>query len=174
MSIFDFFRNRREEVSDNEFNEYLIKLHAEHLKNDCLGQAAELGLQIKAALNDKNYDVAWKLCHNQKKLYLKHAKKNRFTARQILAIDGGAHYQLANILRLEGKHQEALVHILYWVMSGSDRPVKAHQQKLQSYFNRCKFKNTTLAQAKMLLANQTEMPEFTLARRIVLNWIEKE
>lgn len=145
----------------------------EFLENDFLGKAAEAGQKARAALKEDKHDEAWGFYHEQKSLYMQHANRCGFTARQVLALDSSIHERLANILRLEGKHQDALVHIVYWVLGGAERPVKAHQQKLQSYFNRCKFKNISLTEAVKMIEAQNKLPEFTLAKSIVSEWVSQ-
>ena len=124
------------------------------------------------AVKDKQYDKAWGLYNEQKILYMQHANDVSFTAKQALSLDGTVHEALANIMRLEGKHQDALVHIVYWLLTNSDWPINRHQQKFQSYFNRCKFKNTTLAEAREVISSQCKLPDFRLAKSIVSEWID--
>lgn len=57
----------------------------------------------------------------------------------------------ANILRVEGKHLDAFFHIFLWVATSKHRKIKKHDQKLQAYFNRCKFKKLTLDEVKAYL-----------------------
>lgn len=146
---------------------------AEFSENDYLGKAAETGRKAKLAVKAERYDEAWGLYHEQKSLYMQHADRSGFTVLQALALDASVHEDLANILRCEGKHQDALIHIVYWVIAGSHRRIKRHQQKLQSYFNRCKFKNTSLADAQKVIDADSELPVFTLARSIVSEWIRR-
>lgn len=145
----------------------------ESRKNDYLGKAAEVGHKAKAAVKAKKYDEAWGFYHEQKSFYMQHANRTGFTAKQALALDASVHEDMANILRLESKHKDALVNIVYWVLAGSDRPIKRHQQKLQSYFNRCKFNNTNLAEAAKRIEEQNILPEYTLARSIVSEWVSR-
>lgn len=173
MGFLDFFKKRKKSDEDSEFSAFADKLIAESMENDFLGKAAEAGQKARAALKEGKYDEAWAFYHEQKSLYMQHANRCGFTARQVLALDSSVHERLANILRLEGKHQDALVHIVYWVLGGAERPVKAHQQKLQSYFNRCKFKNISLTEARKVISSQQALPEFTLAKSIVTEWINR-
>lgn len=146
----------------------------EFQQNDFLGKAADVGHKAKEAIKTKQYDEAWRLYHEQKSFYMQHANRSGFTAKQTLALDASIHEELANILRLENKHKDALVHIVYWVLSGDDHPIKRHQQKLQSYFNRCKFKNTELSEAENTISSNSKTPEFTLAKSIVEEWVSRE
>lgn len=147
------------------------EMESNFLENDFLGKAAEAGHKAKDAVKAKKYDEAWGLYHKQKELYMKHANRSGFTPMQVLALDASVHENLANILRLEGKHKDALANIVYWVIAGSERPIKRHKQKLQAYFNRCDFKNTSLEDAEKTLATISELPQYTLARSIVSGWV---
>ncbi|GAB2947574.1 hypothetical protein [Aquaspirillum soli] len=164
MSLFNFLKDK---------NADFLQLSENHTDALILVKAAEVGREAKIAVNENRYDDAWKLYHDQKDFYMQHANRYGHTVRQALALDSTIHENLANILRLEGKHFDALIHIVYWVLAGADRPIKSHQKKLQSYFNRCKFKNITLIEAKQTLSEQNALPEFTLAQSIVNQWIKK-
>ena len=146
---------------------------SEFKSENTLGKAAEAGDKAKKAVKDERYDDAWGLYHDQKTHYMHHINKGGFSPIGALRLDASVHENLANILRLEGKHQNALVHIVYWVLAGCERPIKRHNQKLQAYFNRCKLKNTSLKVAAETLAGQKSLPQFMLAKSIVDQWLEK-
>tara|TARA_R110002167_G_scaffold78132_1_gene216437 strand:+ start:4 stop:525 length:522 start_codon:yes stop_codon:yes gene_type:complete len=170
MSIFSIFKRKRAVVGDS-VDVPVDNLNVEFQANDFLGKAAEAGHKAKDAVKAKRYDDAWKLFQEQKTLYLHHASKYEFTSLQTLALDSSVHEKMANILRMEGKHIEALINIVYWVLAGTHRPINRHHQKLRAYFNRCKFKNTTLEQAQLELAAHRGLPEYTVAKSIVSNWV---
>ena len=109
------------------------------LSEDYLGKAAEAGHKAKAAVKEHRFDDAWRLYHEQKSLYMQHAKACQFTGRQTLALDASVSEQLANILRIEKKHDDALAHILYCALTS--RSTKALQNKLPIYFKRCCFQH---------------------------------
>lgn len=172
MGFFSIFKKKKPKA-DHEFDNYAKKVMEEFQQNDFLGKAAEAGHKAKAAVKSKQYDEAWRFYHDQKSFYMQHANRYGHTAKQVLALDASVHEEMANILRLENKHEDALVYIVYWVLAGVDRPIKRHQQKLQSYFNRCKFQNTQLAGAEKIIASNAKLPEFTLARSIVTEWVSR-
>lgn len=172
MRFFSIFKSKKPKV-DSEFQDYAEKVMSEFQEKNFLGKAAEAGQKAKAAVKSKKYDEAWSLYHEQKSFYMQHANQSGFTAKQALALDASVHEEMANILRLENKHKDALVDIVYWVMAGAEQPIKRHQQKLQSYFNRCKFKNTTLSEAFRTIDAQTKLPEFTLAKSLVYEWVAR-
>lgn len=113
-------------------------------RKDYLGMAAKNKHAAKSAIKAKEFDTAWKLLHEQKHNYMAHAQVMRFDKAQTLSLDGTVHEDLANILRLEKKHKDALVHIVYWAVSGTSL-TKSHISKLTAYFNRCKFEETCLS-----------------------------
>ena len=173
MGLFSIFKRKKVTEVDSHFEEHAEKVISEFDANDYLGKAAKAGHEAKDAAKAKKYDKAWGLYHDQKSFYMQHANRCGFTPIQTLALDATVHEEMANILRLEGKHHDALANILYWVLAGANRPIKRHKQKFQAYFNRCKFEKTTLAEAESEIANQSALPEYTLAQSITSNWIAR-
>jgi hypothetical protein len=145
----------------------------EMIKRDHLGKAAEAGRKAKGAIKNKKYDEAWGLLHEQKFQYMEHANLNGFNMEQTLALDADVHEHLANILRLENKHKDALTHILYWVAAQNHRPKKSHEKKLASYFNRCKLKNTTLEDAFAFSSN-VKGTSFIISKNKITEWFNDE
>ncbi|MEL0629997.1 hypothetical protein [Psychromonas aquatilis] len=117
---------------------------SENIGSDTLTLAAKAGNEAKQAIKDKDYNKAWGLLSEQKQLYMKHSQAIGCSAQNALSLDSNVHENYANILRLENKHHDAFFHILYWVIASYHRPIQKHEQKLVAYFNRCKFKNTTI------------------------------
>lgn len=113
------FTSPRHDINEHGEGNYLDEIISDFSENDCLGKAAEAGNKAKQAIKDKKFDIAWKLLHEQKQHYMEHAKKNQFSAQQALSLDSNVHESLANILRLEGKHQDAFFNILYWVIASN-------------------------------------------------------
>lgn len=147
---------------------------SEFQQNDFLGMAAEAGHKAKVAVNAKKYDEAWALYHQQKIFFMQHANACRFTVHQILALDSQVHEKLAEILRIENKNHEALVHIIYWAVANNDRPIKRHQDKLSTYFRRCKFKKTTIDEAVLFISTNLSENIFLIAQSKVSEWLAKE
>lgn len=169
--IFSIFKNKTK--PDLKFESYAQEVKADFQRNNFLAKAAEAGHKAKSAAKDKDYDKAWGLYQDQKSFYMQHANRSGFTANQALALDASVHENMANILRLENKHEDALVNIVYWVLTGIDKPIKRHQQKFKGYFNRCKLKNTELSEAERTIASNKKLPEFTLAKSIVSEWVSR-
>ncbi|RZF84367.1 hypothetical protein EXT46_03360 [Pseudoalteromonas sp. CO325X] len=149
-----------------------VEVSSAYIQEDFLGKAANAGQKAKKAMKLKNFDEAWGLFHEQKSLYIQHANRSGFTANQALALDATVHEEMANILRQEGKHNDALVHIVYWVLAGSERRIKRHDQKLQAYFNRCKFQKVPFELAKENMAKLKMPVSFLDAKSIVSDWVD--
>ena len=189
MSIFDIFKIfikkpvrvhkwKYEEPNlyddlDLSVEEYAEKLKTYYDKHNYLGKAAEISDKAKDAKASGNYDEVWRSYIDMKDLYLKHASHNHFTAQQTLALDATIDFQMADVLRLEGKHNQALVHIIYWVAT-SKTPSKTQQQKLKAYFNRCKFKNITIDDVYQFIDSLRPLPDFVKIRDTVKQWVVTE
>lgn len=173
MKFLDIFKWKKQSNDDSGFDDYADRTIADFTANDFLGKAAQAGHAAKDAVKAKEFDKAWGLFHEQKSFYGQHAKRCGFTARQLLALDSSVHEEMANVLRIEGKHHDAIINIVYWVLAGGERPIKRHEQKFKAYFNRCKFERTTLEQAIKEISDQKKLPEYTLAQSIVSSWVAK-
>ena len=141
--------------------------------SDYLGLAADEGNKAKLAVKEKKYDKAWKHYHKQKSYFLKHANRSGFSPAQVLSLDSTVHEQMANVLRLEGKHEQGLTDIVYWICANSDKSIKRHDSKFKSYFDRCKFENTDVGDAFSEVKRVKGLAEYTVARSIVAQWAKR-
>lgn len=139
-------------------------------REDHLGPVAELGRKSRGAIKAGRYDEAWRLLHEQKLLYMKHAKRYGHTPRQALALDGSVSASLANILRLEGKYDEALVHMLYSVANRDGPLSESMKKKVLEYFNRCRFENLTFDQALAQISAPGELVQLPELQAKVSDW----
>jgi hypothetical protein len=153
-------------VSLEEFSE---RSRVEFEAHDYLGKAAVARDEAKDAVAKGRFDDAWKMYHEEKEHFLAHAVRHNFSALQTLALDASVSKSLANVLRLEGRHREAFQHIVYWVAT-SNTETKEQGQKLNAYFNRCKYQNLSLNDASALIQQVGAMPEFTCIRDAVSAW----
>lgn len=171
MGFFDFLKRRsaQKPLQGDDIQSLVERLQAGAFKEDHLYDAAAAGAKAKEAAAAGKFDEAWGLYQDQKQHYLKHAARSGFTKAQVLALDASVSESLANILRLEGKHHDALVHIVYWV-AASSRVTKSQQQKIPAYFNRCKFKNITLSEFTTLIETSRPNPDFKKFRDIIYGW----
>ncbi len=118
------------ELSIEEFNSLF-----EH--HNYLGSASIKKSEALQAIKENRYDDAWRLLHEKKHLLLQHAIEYGCDASATIAMDGTVHQYLANILRLEGKHDLALVHCVYWIKSSAPSGITKEQMKrLPAYLNR--------------------------------------
>jgi tRNA(Glu) U13 pseudouridine synthase TruD len=103
-----------------------------------LGEAAEQKDLAKQAIKDKKFDEAWGHLHQQKHYYQKHAIANNWKPLQFLVLDSVPHEDMANILRIEDKHKNALSHLSYTYKThySANRPLITLEKKLNAYFNR--------------------------------------
>ncbi len=138
---------------------------------DYLGKAAEAGHSAKLAVKERRFDDAWRLYATQKQLYMQHAKYYEFTGQQTLALDASVSEHLANILRIEKKHDDALVHILYCALNS--RPTKSIQSKLPTYFKRCNFQKINFDLIEGMMQVPTRWT-FTKIREHVRQWRAEE
>jgi len=161
--------------SNFDSQEVIEKMNLPELdESDHLGDAAKARYRALEHIKNKEFDEAWKALNEQKEHYLNHAKKNGFTKLQTLALDASAHEDMANILRLEKKHNDALVNILYWVRTSNNRSIQRHENKLRAYFNRCKYKNTNLDEAiQFSKCTRTDF-DLRIAQLKVNEWIQRE
>lgn len=136
---------------------------------DHLGNAAAVGAEAKAAMQDRRFDDAWRLFHIQKQHNQRHALRYGMTPRQTIALDGSVHEHLANICRLENKHDDALIHMLYCVVSNT-RPTKAQAKKIVAYFSRCEFVGPDTATLASFVDASRESPDFTRIQARVAAW----
>ncbi|BBV97900.1 DUF4236 domain-containing protein [Pseudomonas monteilii] len=149
-----------------------LKAESENRK-DYLGPAANVARAARDAMKAGKLDKAWSLQQDQKHLYLQHANQCGMTAREAIALSTSVHQSMANVLRLEGRHQEALAHILYWRAGSADRSTKIQDQKVRAYFNRCRLKKTTLEDVQALIDLQSNMPSLPEIQGQVRDWVAR-
>ncbi|WP_250222267.1 hypothetical protein [Acinetobacter baumannii] len=106
--------------------------------DDYLGHAANSKKLAQIAIKERRFDDAWKHLNHQKDYYLKHASRMGFSKTETLVIDSSPHEDMANVLRLEGKHKNALSSISYTYMAAytANRPIITLEKKLEAYYNR--------------------------------------
>lgn len=137
---------------------------------DHLGNAAQAKRSAKQAIKEKRFDDAWRHLHEQQSEWLAHAKRSGMTKMQTLSMLSSIHEDMANVLRLEGKHEEALANILYCVSTNSN-PTQAQKKKLVSYFRRCKFDKKYSDDQPEISSKLLKLtPGYRKARKQVLLW----
>ena len=136
---------------------------------DYLGQAADAGTKAKAAADAGDFDGAWRHYHQQKAHYLCHANRSQFTPAQTVALEGSVHRSLANLLRNEERHAEALVHFLYYYAT-SPRRTKTDEKQIVAYINRSKIKTVNIDQVRSFAQNLGPIPNFRLIQSTCSQW----
>ncbi|RVT47484.1 hypothetical protein [Rubrivivax albus] len=166
--MFGLFKRSRKPTSTekDESTELLDELLAGFALEDYLGPAAERRHQALAAKKSAEFDLAWTALQEVKDLYLKHALQCKFTAAQTLALDASVSPEMADILRLEGKHDDALVHILYWVGSAVE-PTETQRAKLRAYHRRSSLAPLPPSELEELLDRFRLKPDFRMLRDAV-------
>lgn len=170
MNFFGIFRHNKKKRQHNQQHPGTQSAPTTARYEDHLGRAAQAGHEARSAVKAKHFDNAWRLFHEQKQFYLKHATRSNFSSVDTVALDATVNEELANILRLENKHDQAFVHIVYWIIACSNRPIKRHKQKLQAYFNRCKFQKTPLESVRRFIEDSRGAPDFASVQRKVSEW----
>lgn len=171
MGLLDLFKKKRfpPAVREESYDGFSARLLADFARQDYLGKAALAGENARSAKKQGDFNAAWGFYQEMKEHYIQHAARQKFIAAQTLALDAAVSQQLADILRLEGKHHDALVHIIYWVAC-THKPSKTQEQKLRAYFNRCKFRSVTLADLESYVSISRSNPDFTKIRDTVSGW----
>lgn len=139
---------------------------------DFLGRAAEAKHAAYAAERVGDFDAAWRLHHERRELYLKHAQRQGFTKTQTLAIDATVAEDLANVLRKEGRHLDAFAYILYWATAQRDHPIKRHETKLRAYLKRSELTHINLDEV-MAFVRESPRADFQTVRAMVAQWADE-
>ena len=113
--------------------------------------------------------------NEQQSAYAKHINSpiGHFTSKQAFVLLSTVNEQLANVLRLESKHRQALVHIVYWAAwgSASGRMTKSMSSKLKSYFNRCQYEQQNLGEVEKLVNHEAKLrPDFVRIQSLLSEW----
>lgn len=145
---------------------------------DNLGNAADIKRYAKQAIKEKRYDDAWSLLHKQKESYINHVNTinsrfgRGFSYIDMMVLVTSPHIDMANILRLEGKHQEALYHLShhYVCLFKAKRNNETINKKMESYFNRLNLNRTYSSFINKL--KKLESVEFVDVRAFISNYID--
>jgi hypothetical protein len=140
-------------------------------EEDHLSLAAEARRAVAVAVESEDFDEAWRLLHLVKHHYALHAAESGFTASQLRTLDGSVHEDLANVLHLEGRDDEALIQIIYWVAT-SEKSISRHDRKISAYFTRCNFNNVQLDEIEAFVSSVKSNPDFRLIDHQVRKWSE--
>jgi len=175
MGVFDLFRRRKTSVpaSAESIDDHFANHLAELAEKDYLGKAALARAEARTSKAAGDFNAAWSLYQDVKDLYRKHAMRYGFTAGQTLALDATLSPLMADILRREGKHYDALTHIIYWV-AASREPSVSQKKKLVAYFKRCKFPSVELAEVHAFVESLQSGVDFVKIRNTVAAWRDRD
>lgn len=135
---------------------------------DYLGKAARAGKRARKAIEAGDFDGAWRHYHEQKMHYAGQARRSEFTPAQALALDGSVSQSLANVLRLEERHQEALVHFIYYYCT--TRVSKSDVKQLVAYLNRSKITSVDISDVQKFTASLGPLPDFRAIQAACDRW----
>lgn len=133
---------------------------------DYLGLAAEEKHNGLNAIKAKKFDDAWRHFHQQKSYYTKHANRCGFSARDALCLIATVDKNLADVLRHDGKHKQALLHISYAYATSRHRMTSTLEKSLTAYFNRCKL-STDFGEFKQHLETLPDLVDFFQLKSLV-------
>tara|TARA_B110000503_G_scaffold102864_1_gene153634 strand:+ start:2961 stop:3545 length:585 start_codon:yes stop_codon:yes gene_type:complete len=136
---------------------------------DYLKLADEKGREAKVAMREKNNVEAWELLQQQKSFYNKFFISEGRNESELTALDSSISKDLANLLRQDKKHKDALVHIIYWV-ANSKTVTKDQESKLRVYFNRAKLMGPSVDDV-MDYCLGDEGKQFHVVQKDVDNWV---
>lgn len=129
---------------------------------DYLGYAANAKHEANWYLKNGNLDKAWQFYQKQQYYYSLHIDSRHpgygYTPEQAISLLSTVNESMANVLRLEGKHRLALMHMIYCV-AGSNRSKKRHVNKLPAYFKRAKYAHVSLDDVYRLISKQKPLAD---------------
>ena len=137
---------------------------------DYLQLAAEKGREAKLAMREKNNAEAWELIQQQKHFYSQLTDQQSISVTELIGLDSNVSKDLANLLRLEKKHKDALVHIIYWV-ANSKSVTKDQESKLRAYFDRAKLMGPTFDDVYDYCKAERGKKEFDVIQKDVDSWV---
>lgn len=117
-------------------NPHHLLLSSPASQTDYLALAAVARRQAAEAEKLGDFEAAWRACQDEKSHFMAHASAQQFSVENTLSLDATVHERMANLLRKEKRHNEAFVHIIYWVSAQRHRPIKRHTDKFRAYYNR--------------------------------------
>ena len=135
---------------------------------DYLVLALDKGNEAQIAMREKNNTEAWDLLQSQKQLYSKYVASQSAGVDALVALDSPVSKDLANLLRQEKRHKEALAHIIYWV-GNSQSVTKDQQSKLRAYVNRAKLSGTAVDDV-MDYCSAEGVKQFLVVQKDVDSW----
>ena len=141
--------------------------------DDYLGLAANAKHEANWHIKRNELDKAWKSHMREQHYYHQHAMKCGFTPEHTVSLFSSVNESLANILRMEGKHKDALVHMIYCV-AGARTPSKRVKKKLPAYFKRARLVGVSFSDVEELVLRQRPLADMRVIRDTVARWINQQ
>lgn len=117
------------ELDEQTYNESSNRFHERHSH---LLKAANYNKNARNALSEGCFDLAWSETEKARNEYILHANYQRWPLDETMQLVASCSKLSANILRLEGRHIEALRHYLYYLMH-QKRLTKTDTKRLSAY-----------------------------------------
>ena len=131
-------------------------------KEDYSGLCTSARFRAQKAIKEKRLDDAWQLLQEEKYYGIKYCKSSPDCMKvTLIHYQQRPHADMANILRLEKKHTEALINYTYFVTDSEYLSVKYKRKKLQAYFNRAKLINITFDEYKNFIFSMHGIPNYS-------------
>lgn len=115
-------------------------------RDDHLGRAAKLREQAREHQLNGRFDDYWASMEKVKSEYIQHAKKQRFSREQALALVASTFGETADFLRKEGRHSEALRHYLYF-LAHSGNGSATQMKRLPAFMKRAGISSDRISSA---------------------------
>lgn len=136
---------------------------------DYLSITAKAKHSAKSAIKNKKFNDAWKHLEEQKDNYNKHARRFGWDQRQSIALAATVSEDYANIFRLEGKHNDALFEIIYWVAC-TPKNTQSQFKKLTTYYKRAKLPDTSISEVIHCIDESRVNLNPILIKNKILEW----
>ena len=113
------------------------------------------------------------MIQQQKRFYSQFKDQQLQSVHVLIRLDSKVSKDLANLLRLEKNHKDALVHIIYWVSNASISMWFSQDQesKLRAYFDRAKLMGPTFDDVYDYCKAERGKKEFYVIQKDVDSWV---
>ncbi|WP_417666987.1 hypothetical protein [Pseudidiomarina sp.] len=165
MSFWDFFTRKNKTSFENRSRSAI----ASKSKN-LLSRAKEAKQCALEALEEGNHDEAWRKFHEQKRLFAQLGIENGSKILESLALDSSVHEHLAKVLRVESKHEQALMNITYFLLASGKRDPKLIANILAPYIENSESVTVELSEAVDDICSYDKVPDIKAAQQIISAW----
>jgi hypothetical protein len=118
-------------------------------------------LRAQKAIKEKRLNDAWRLLNKEKLYGMIYCEFSSDCPKvTLIHYQQRPHEDMANILRLEKKHIDALINYTYFVTDSEYLSVKYKLKKLKAYFNRAKLVDITFDEYKDFIFSMHGVPDY--------------